>query len=131
MLKTAFYRINITWGYKMHIGMVEIFSIAVFFISFYGLITSKNIIKTIASIGIMEIAVIMFFLGIGFFDGMKPPIGLNMEYVADPLPQALVITTIIIGITVCAVNISMLITLCRQLKAVDWDIIESISNVQE
>ena len=115
----------------MNIGFVEVFAIIVFFISFYGMISSNNIIKTIASIGIMEIAVIMFFLGMGFLDGMKPPIGLDMEYVADPLPQALVITTIIIGITVCAVNVSMLITLCRQLKAVDWDIIESISNIKE
>jgi len=115
----------------MNIGIVEICSIFVFFVSFYGLISSNNIIKTIASIGIMEIAIIMFFLGIGFFDGIKPPIGTNMEHVADPLPQALVITTIIIGITVCAINISMLITLCRQLKAVDWDIIETLRSVPQ
>ena len=112
----------------MNIGMVEIFSVIIFFISFYGLITSKNIIKSIASIGIMEIAIIMFFLGLGYTSGMKPPIGASLEYVADPLPQALVITTIIIGITVSAVNLSMLITLCRQFKAADWDIIEKKSS---
>ncbi|MCL2052534.1 MAG: NADH-quinone oxidoreductase subunit K [Lachnospiraceae bacterium] len=111
-----------------HVGIIEIFAVIVFFLSFYGLITSKNIIKSIASIGIMEIAVIMFFLGIGFFDGMKPPIGANLENAADPLPQALVITTIIIGITICAVNLSMLITLCRQHKAADWDVVEKKSS---
>ena len=85
------------------------------------MITSKNIIKSIASITIIEMAVIVFFLGIGFVDGMRPPIGHNMENVADPLPQAMVLTAIIIGITVTAINLTMLISLTHQIKKTDWD----------
>jgi len=95
-----------------------------FFIGFYGLITSKNIIKSIAAIVIMEMAVIVFFLGIGFVEGMRPPIGQAMENVADPLPQALVITAIIIGVTVTAVNLTMLISLSHQIKKTDWDSVQ-------
>jgi len=95
-----------------------------FFIGFYGLITSKNIIKSIAAIVIMEMAVIVFFLGVGFVEGMRPPIGAVMENVADPLPQALVITAIIIGVTVTAVNLTMLISLSHQIKKTDWDSVQ-------
>jgi len=101
--------------------IIELASIAMFFIGFYGIITSESIIKSIASTTAMEMAVIIFFLGIGFEDGMKPPMGLSFEHVADPLPQALVITAIIIGITVTAINLTMLISLCHQSKRVDWD----------
>ena len=106
--------------------IVEISSILVFFAGFYGLISTKNIIKSIASIGLMEIAVVMFLLSFVYFPGIKPPIGQDMHnfYVADPLPQALVITAIIIGIAVTAVNLTMLITLFRQHKTTDWDIIK-------
>jgi len=108
----------------LNIFNVEFYSILLFFISFYGLITSKNIIKSIVSILIMETSVIMFILSIGFENGMKPPIGKNLEFASDPLPQALVITAIIIGITVAAVNFTMLISLYRQYKTTDWDTVE-------
>ena len=105
---------------------VEYFAILLFFISLYGLITSKNIIKSIISIILMEMAVIMFILSIGFTDGMRAPIGHNLENVSDPLPQALVITAIIIGITVTAVNLTMLISLYRQFKTTDWDTVKKM-----
>ena len=101
--------------------IIEISAIIVFFIGFFGLITSKNIIKSIASIVILEMAVIVFLLGAGFVEGMRPPIGQVMENVADPLPQALVLTAIIIGVTVTAVNLTMLISLGYQFKKTDWD----------
>jgi len=103
---------------------IEYFPIGMFFISFYGLIISKNIVKSIVSIGLMEMAVIMFIVSIGFKDGMRVPIGQDLENVADPLPQALVITAIIIGITVAAVNLTMLISLYRQHKSTDWDTVK-------
>jgi len=95
-----------------------------FFVGFYGLITSKNIIKSIAAIVIMEMAVIVFFLGVGYVEGVRPPIGQVMENVADPLPQALVITAIIIGVTVTAVNLTMLISLSHHIKKTDWDSVQ-------
>ena len=100
---------------------IEYFAVALFFISFYSLITDKNIVKSIIAIALMELAVIMFIISIGFEEGMTPPIGENMEFVSDPLPQALALTAIIIGVTVCAVNLTMLISLYRQYKSTDWD----------
>ena len=108
----------------MNFDMIEIFAVVVFFISFYGLITSKNVIQSIVAIVLMEIAVIMFFLGIGYKSGIMPPIGRNLENVADPLPQALMITAIIIGVAVTAVSLTMLISLCRQSKTTDWDVVQ-------
>jgi len=92
-----------------------------FFIGFYGLVSSKNIIKSIASITILEMAVVTFYLSLGFTEGMRAPIGPSMENVADPLPQALVLTAIVIGVTVTAVNLTMLISLTHQIKKTDWD----------
>ena len=103
---------------------MDVLSAAMFFVSFYGLIVSRNIIKSIVCIGLMEMAVIMFIISIGFTEGMKPPIGRNLENVADPLPQALLLTAIVIGITVTAVNIIFFITLFRQYKSTDWDTVK-------
>lgn len=105
----------------MNLNILELLAVLVFFIGFYGVITGKNIIKSIVSIGVMEMAVVVFFLSFGYSSGVTPPIGSNLENAADPLPQALVITAIIIGITVSAVNITMLISLSRKDETTDWD----------
>ena len=109
----------------MKFQLVELFAVVLFFISLFGLITSKGVIKGIISIIIMEISVVVFFLSLGFQTGILPPIGANMpENVADPLPQALMITAIIIGVAVTAVNMTMLIALSRQFKTTEWDILK-------
>jgi len=108
----------------MQIEYFEILVAFVFFAGFYGLIISKSAIKSIVSIAVMEAAVIMFFLTIGFSPDMAPPIGQNLTHVADPLPQALMITAIIIGVAVTAINLTMLISLCRQYKTAYWSIIK-------
>ena len=105
----------------------EFFSIILFFLGFYGLISSANIIKSVLSILIMEIAAAMFFVGVGFVNGMTPPIGTNLENASDPLPQALVLTAIIIGVAVAAVNLTMLITLYRQYKTTEWESVKRMN----
>jgi len=114
----------------MQVETVELFSIALFFISFFGLITSKKAIKSIVFILIMQSAVVMFFLSIGYSDGILPPIGDRLEnpqHAADPLPQALMLTAIIIAISVVAVNITMLMTLFRKYRTTDWDTLKNKS----
>ena len=109
----------------MNNEMIEIFAVVMFFIGFYGIITSRNIIKSVVSIGLMEMAVVVFFLGVGFISGAEPPIGTGVLNAVDPLPQALVITAIIIGVTVSAVNVTMLISLGRKENSTDWDAVKN------
>ncbi|MCL2579411.1 MAG: cation:proton antiporter subunit C [Oscillospiraceae bacterium] len=114
----------------MNFEIVELFSIILFFISFFGLITSKKALKSIVFTLLLQTAVVMFFLSIGFGENILPPIGeyvANPDYVhrvADPLPQALMLTAIIIGVSVSAINIVMLMTIFRKHKTTDWDIIK-------
>ena len=110
-----------------NMNVVELAAIIMFFISFYGLITTRNIIKSIVFIALMELATVMFWLSFGFRDGVVPPIeasmyGVAMEYIADPLPQALMITAIVMGLSVTAINTVMFITMYRKYKTTDWDI---------
>ena len=107
---------------------VEIFALIMFFIGFYGLITSKKIIKSIVFLVLMEVSIIMFFLGIGFHNRILPPVSVDpaqMTLVADPLPQALMITAVVVGLATTAINITMFITLFRKHKSTDWDTVKN------
>jgi len=79
----------------------------------------------------MEMAVIVFILGLSYRSGILPPIGLGLENnlhgIADPLPQALMITAIIIGLAVTAIDFTMIIHLVRKYKSTDWKDVKALS----
>jgi len=111
----------------MNMDFVELVAIIMFFIGFAGLIASKSVVKAIVSTIIIEMAVVFFFLSLGFRNNIRPPIGNDLTNVADPLPQALVLTAIIIGVAVTAVNLIMLIAIYRKLKTTEWDKLKLIN----
>ena len=115
----------------MDIQMVQFLAIILFFISIFGLISSKKALKSIVFTLLLQTAVVMFFLGIGYSEDTLPPIGIyvadleQVAAVADPLPQALMLTAIIISVCVLAINITIIMSLFRKHKTTDWDTLKS------
>ncbi|MDK2866643.1 MAG: multicomponent Na+:H+ antiporter subunit [Clostridiales bacterium] len=96
-------------------------SLALFFIGVYGIIARRNILKSIISLSIMQASIILFFLSIRHTDQMVPPIGIGLTgEVADPLPQALMITAIVIGVSVTALSLTMFTSLYHKYGSTNW-----------
>ena len=115
-----------------------VFTPMLFFISFFGMITSRNVIKTIIFIVIMQTSVIIFWISISANHGRTPPIisveqvnANQLENIADPLPQALMLTAIVIGISVTAIIITMLNALFRKYSSTDWSTLEQLGTAVE
>lgn len=99
----------------------ETISIALFCIGIYGLLARRNIIKTVIALGIIQSAVILFFLNIHYSETLLPPIGIkNTNQMVDPIPQALMITAIVIGVSVTAVTLTMFISLYHRYGTTNW-----------
>lgn len=100
----------------------ENIALVLFFIGVYGLIARRNIIKSIIGLGIMQAAIILFFITINASINDVPPIGVTTNLgVADPVPQALMITAVIIGMSVTAVSLTMFITLYHKYGSTNWN----------
>ena len=82
-----------------------------FLIGLFGLMKKKNIIKMIICIGIMEMSVNLFLISIVFnITGSAPIITDDLKLnMIDPIPHALVLTAIVIGIAVLALGLSFAI----------------------
>jgi len=113
---------------------MEIFSLLLFFISFFGIITSKSLIKSIIFVMLLQTSVVMFWLKLGIGGNQRPvppiiyaPAMLeDITYIADPLPQALTLTAIIIGFAVIAIIITMFNSLYREHGTAEWDKLEEL-----
>lgn len=91
-------------------------------ISLYGLCTQTNIIKSIIFLNIAEVSVILLILSFSSTPGQEIPIlpG-NIANMVDPLPQALMITTIVVGLTITALALMLAIKLFHYYGTLDWN----------
>lgn len=104
--------------------MNPILSFIVILIGIYGLAISKNIIKSVFCITIVEAGTILLFLNFGAHEGGLIPIlnSLGLD-VVDPLPQALMITTIVIGSTITSLALMLCIKIFHHYGSIEWKVI--------
>jgi len=77
-------------------------------IGLYGVMSKKNLMKIFISISIMETGVNLLLISIGYVkNGTAPIENGNFATYVDPLPQALVLTAIVIGVSVTALALTM------------------------
>lgn len=87
-------------------------------VGLYGVVVSRNMLKIVISLLVMEHGVHLFLILIGYRLEGDPPImdpgsgaAVFAASAVDPLPQALVLTSIVIGLGVLA----LLVALCIRL----------------
>ena len=101
-----------------------------FLVGLYGIITRRNLVKIAVSMSIMEISTFLFFALVGYIDkGVAPivdPANPVQTYV-DPLPQALVLTAIVIGLATTSMLMAIIIRLYRKYGTFD---IREIKNLK-
>jgi multicomponent Na+:H+ antiporter subunit C len=101
-----------------------------FLVGLYGVITRRNLIKIAISLSIMEFSTFLFFALIGYIDGGVAPIVDTTDPVkvyVDPLPQALVLTAIVIGLATTSMMMAVIIRLYRKYGTFD---IREIKNLR-
>jgi len=90
--------------------MVYLLCLMLFSIGIYCILRKRNVIKTIVGIIIAEYAVNLFFILVAYrIEGRSPvhsPEGKIMNMV-DSLPQALVLTSIVIGLATTALLVAL------------------------
>ncbi len=104
-------------------------SILIYFLAFlllliglYSIVIKKNLIKIVLGLVIIEYALNLFIILIGYkWDGHAPIMeaGEGAWRFVDPLPQALVLTAIVIGLATLVLIISISIRLYEKYGTMD------------
>jgi len=106
--------------------MIYSLCFVLFVIGLYCALTKKNTVKIVIGLSIMEYGVNLFFVLVGYRRrGGAPIIGKAdsltqfLSQAVDPLPQALVLTSIVIGLGVTALSLSLCIRLYEKYGTFD------------
>ncbi len=102
--------------------MVYVLCLILFLVGLYGILVKKNVLKIIISFAIMDYAINLFFILVGYKNGASFPIfikGKENVLMVDPLPQALVLTSIVIGLSITMLMVAIAIRLYEKYGTFD------------
>jgi multicomponent Na+:H+ antiporter subunit C len=108
-------------------------AVILFVIGMHTMLTHSNMIKKVIAMNIMDASVFLLFVAVGYVQGGRSPIigeGIDLLYV-NPLPGALMLTGIVVGVSVTAYALSLVIKIYRYYGTVDTDEIVEIRSSEQ
>lgn len=108
--------------------MLEAFVFATVLCGFLGIIFKQNLVMKIISMDIMSTGVIAYYVLIASRSGLHTPIisstSKNQLAYADPVPQAVILTAIVIGFSIQALMLVCAMKLAKNNPTLETGVIE-------
>ena len=96
-----------------------------FFLGVYGMVLSKNYMKKLMAMNVMQVAVIYFYLCLAQKDGGMLPVlnGItnNPDAYINPLPHGLMLTAIVVSLGTTGVALALLMRIKEMFGSVEED----------
>ena len=106
--------------------LITVLGLILIIIGIWGMLTQKNIIKIIIGFSIIDTGVHLIMVSIGYIKDRTAPILDEavstvdaVTKVVDPIPSALVLTAIVIGLAVTALMLAYAIKLYEKKRSLD------------
>lgn len=107
-------------------------AILVMLIGLYGALVKKSLLKIVISLSVLDSGLNFLIVALGYYKSGTAPIFSkgyldgSQKLMVDPVPQALVLTAIVIGFGVTAVALSLVIRLYRHHGTLNIDAIKDL-----
>ena len=87
-------------------------------IGLHGMLFRPNLMRKLMGLNILQVSVILFYLLLAFKSGAGAPILSGLDSIevgryANPLPHALMLTAIVVGVSTTGVGLAMLVKIHR------------------
>ena len=93
-----------------------------FLIGLYGVVSSRNLVRTVLCLAVVQSSTYLVLLGVGYRTGAKAPILADIPQgskLVDPVVQVLVLTDIVIEATVTALLLALVVQAHKRFGSVD------------
>ena len=93
-------------------------------IGLFVLVDDENLVKKVLGLNVFQTGVFLFFVTAGYRAGGDPPIvSPGGGPYANPLPQVLMLTAIVVGVSVTAVALALVVRLYREYGTLREDVL--------
>jgi multicomponent Na+:H+ antiporter subunit C len=100
-------------------------SVWIFLTGCYGLATSRNLIHAVGCLAVCQSGTYVLLLAVGYRDGATAPVYSDIKPgsrpVVDPVVQALTLTDVVVGATVTALLLALVMQISKRHGTVDPD----------
>ncbi|PSP77403.1 cation:proton antiporter [Halobacteriales archaeon QS_4_69_225] len=100
-------------------------------VGLYMMIASPNLVKKIIGLNVFQSAVFLFFVAAAYVAGgapaIVPPDGGGGPYVS-PLPHVIVLTAIVVGVSLTAVALALVVRIHEEYGTVDEAVLEEVAD---
>ncbi|WP_033319032.1 sodium:proton antiporter [Streptomyces yerevanensis] len=97
----------------------------IFLVGCYGLATSRNLIHAVGCLSVCQAATYVLLLAVGYRDGATAPVYSDIEPgsrpVVDPVVQSLALTDVVVGATVTALLLALVLQIAKRHGTLDPD----------
>jgi multicomponent Na+:H+ antiporter subunit C len=95
-------------------------SVVLLLIGLYTMIARRNLIKKIMGLNILSTSVFLFLISAAYKEGGAPPIEVpEVEVYVNPLPHALVLTGIVVGLALTCFALALVIKIYKEYGTID------------
>jgi multicomponent Na+:H+ antiporter subunit C len=95
-----------------------------FVIGLWGVVSSRNLVRTVLSLTVVQSSTYLLLLGVGYRTGGKAPIIADIPAVSrlvDPTVQVLVLTDVVIEATVTALLLALVVQAHKRFGSLNPD----------
>jgi multicomponent Na+:H+ antiporter subunit C len=115
-------------------GPVELLSTRVYYLTTfllvgvgtYTMIGSDNYVKKVIGLNLFQVGVFLFFIASAYVDGANPPILARPGPYVSPLPHVLILTAIVVGVSLTAVALGLVVRIYEAYGTLDAAVIREV-----
>ena len=96
-------------------------------IGFYAVIAKVNLVKKLIGLSLFQAAVFLLYITMGKVEGGSAPIfGGDATVFSNPLPQVLILTAIVVGISTTALGLGIVVRIKEEYDSIEESDIQEI-----
>ena len=96
--------------------------IVLMMIGFYVVIADGNLIKKMIGLSVFQTSVFILYISVGKVEGGAAPIlAEGVETYANPLPQVLILTAIVVGVATTALGLALIVRIKEAYGSIEED----------
>jgi len=98
---------------------------------FYAIISRQNLFKKLLGLSVFQSAVFLLYIAMAEWEGATAPIfqpGAVERLYANPLPQVLILTAIVVGIATLSLGLAIVVRIHEEYGSIEDDEIRRMDN---